>query len=186
MPVQLRKVRLSFPDLWEAKAFRDGKPSFGATFLIPKSDKNTIAAIENAILKAAEAKFGAKAKQIVDMVRTDHKAFLFQDGDHARYADYEGYAGHMVLRAKSRTRPQIVDRDGKTPLTEADGRPYSGCNVNALVDPFAFAGDNKGVSFQLMAVVFHSDNDAFGGGRPASESELADLAVGDEGMEALA
>src|SRR5690349_22853105 len=64
--VKLTNVRLSFPDLFEAKEFQgDGNPKFRAAFLIPKDDKVQIGAIEAAIKVAAQEKWKTKADAII-------------------------------------------------------------------------------------------------------------------------
>ena len=75
----------------------------------------------------------------------------------------------------------MVDRDGATPLTESDGRPYGGCYVNAKVEIWAQDNSNgRAMRASLLGVVYHSKGDAFGGGRVASADELGSLAVTDD------
>ena len=59
--VIIRNVRLSFPDLFQAKQYQGAGPfNYRATFLVePKSDNAK--AIEAAIVKAASAKWADKA-----------------------------------------------------------------------------------------------------------------------------
>jgi hypothetical protein len=67
----------------------------------------------------------------------------------------------------------------KTPLTEADGKPYAGCYVNASIE--LWAQDNnygKRVNASLGGVQFARDGDAFAGGGAASEDEFDDLTAG--------
>lgn len=173
MILKLKNVRLSFPDLFVAKAFKDGDPTFGATFLIPKNSP-LHKEVEKAIMEAATLKFGAKAAKIVEGIRNNPNKFCYQDGD---TKDYDGYEGHMALRAKRASRPMVLDRD-KTPLTSADGKPYAGCYVDATVEIFAYTNTGNGISAQLRGVQFRKDGDAFGGGSPVSEDEFDDLGEG--------
>lgn len=181
MKLQLKNVRLSFPDLFEARAFKAGdEPKYKAAFLIPK-DSPQIAEIEKAILAAATEKWGAKAAGIIKNIRNNPNKFNFQDGDSK---EYDGYAGMMAFTASSKSRPLILDRD-KTPLGTADGKPYAGCYVNASVDVFGYENSGNGLSATLKGVQFVKDGDAFGGGAPASPDEFDDLGV-DEAADDLA
>ena len=61
MKLKLKNVRLSFPDLFEAKDFEagDGKARYSASFLVePGSDNDK--AIEAALVEATNGKFGEK------------------------------------------------------------------------------------------------------------------------------
>ena len=56
-------ARLSYANIWQAKSINGGAPKFSTSVLIPKSDKETIKAIEAAVDAAIEegiAKFGGK------------------------------------------------------------------------------------------------------------------------------
>lgn len=173
--IMLTNVRLSFPDLFVARAFNAStEPKFKATFLIDKNDSQ-IKVIEAAIREAAVAKFGAaKADAIIKQIRNNPNKFCFQDGD---TKDYDGYAGMMAISASNKTRPTVIDRD-KTPLDSSDGKPYAGCYVNASVEFFGYDNSGNGISASLRGVQFVSDGDAFSGGGAAAVDEFADVAEG--------
>lgn len=173
--VNLPNVRLSFPDLFVAKPFKAGdKPRFSGTFLIPKGG-NLHQQIEKAIEETAAAKptWGSKAKTLIASIRNNPNKFCYQDGD---LKSWDGYQGMMALTAHSQRRPEIRDRD-KSPLTEADGRPYGGCYVYASVEFFTYDNSGKGIGASLRGVQFYKDGDAFAGGTPMSDDEFEDLAV---------
>lgn len=177
MQIKLTNVRLAFPDLFNATQINgDGDAKFRATFLISKEDKKQIAEIEKAILQTATAKWGAKAEAVIKSIRGNSMRFNLRDGDEK--ADYDGYEGCMSLSASSKTRPYVADRDN-SPLAESDGKPYSGCYVNALISFFAYDKQGKGISASLSGVQFSKDGDAFGGGRPATAADFDDLTVDD-------
>lgn len=176
MKVKLINVRLSFPDLFTARAFKQGdKPKFKATFLVPKDDAQ-IKTIENAIKEVAKAKWGAKADSVLKSIRGNPNKFCFQDGD---TKDYDGYADMMALSAGNATRPLVIDRD-KSPLSEADGKPYAGCYVNASIEFFAYDNSGNGISASLKGVQFAKDGDAFAGGAPASPDEFDEIDAPEE------
>ena len=175
MKLKLTDVRLSFPDLFTAKAFQPGDaPKFKATFLIEKGSAQH-AAVEKAITEAAREKWGAKADKLLASIRGNPNRFCYQDGDTKAY---DGYEGMMALSSKNALRPTVVDAD-KTPLVEADGKPYAGCYVHAVVDVFAY--DNaasSGISASLMGVQFFRDGDSFTGGRAADLDDFDDVTSG--------
>lgn len=176
MKVTLKNVRLSFPDLFEPRAFKAGdEPKYKATLLIAKDDPQ-VEIVEKAILATATEKWGAKAASIIKGIRHNPNKFNFQDGD---TKEYDGYAGHMALSGSSKSRPLVIDRD-KTPLGAADGRPYAGCYVNASLEIFGYENSGNGISASLKGVQFVKDGDAFGGGAPASPDEFDDLGVEEE------
>lgn len=178
MKVKLTNVRLAFPELFEATQVNgQGDFKFRATFLIDKKRKDLIDAIEQAIKKVATDKWGAKAESVLKSIRGNSMRFNFRDGDEK--AEYDGYADHMYIGASNKARPLVIDRD-RSPLTAQDGRPYSGCYVNATITLFAYDNQGKGISAFLGGVQFYRDGDAFAGGGVASEDDFDDLSVGEE------
>lgn len=174
MKIKLQNVRLSFPGLWKAEPFKPGDdPKFKATFLIEK-DSALDKAVNEAIKETAKAKWGAKAEAALKGMRNNPNKFCYQDGD---TKTYDGYEGMMALSAKNGKRPLVIDRD-RTTLTEADGKPYAGCYVNASVEFFAYENSGNGISASLLGVQFVKDGDAFGGGSIASEDDFDELEDG--------
>lgn len=174
MRIMLTKVRLAFADIFKARAILDSEPRFSATFLISKTDPQ-IKAIEKDIEQIAKEKWGDKAPTTLKQLYASSRV-AFYDGDDK---DYDGFSDMMAINASNKIRPSIVDRD-KTILAEEDGRPYSGCYVNAIVD--IWAQDNKygkRINATLSGVQFVEHGDAFSGGRPASSDEFEDLSVQD-------
>lgn len=174
MKIKLQNVRLSFPGLWKAEPFKPGDdPKFKATFLVPEDDKQ-FQMVEDTIMATAKAKWGAKAEKIVAAMRTNPNKFCWQDGN---TKTYDGYEGMYALSAKNSKRPLVIDRD-RTTLSEADGKPYAGCYVNATVEFFAYENSGNGISASLMGVQFVRDGDAFGGGGVSSEDDFDELEEG--------
>ena len=176
MKAKLNKVRLSFPVLWEPKEFKtgDGKPRYSASLVVEKGSEND-KIIEAAIKAAAAEKFGAKAEKMLKDMRGQKNQFCYREGDDEQYGD-----GMLVLachRKAADGRPTILDRN-KAPLTSADGKPYAGCYVNAVVEIYAQTGDNPGIRASFSGLQFAADGEAFGGGRPASADDFDDLGEG--------
>ena len=181
MKVKLTNVRLSFPDLFTARPFKPGdKPKFKASFLIPKNDPQ-IKDIEAAIKATALNKWGAKADGILKTIRGNPNKFCYQDGNNKTY---EGYEDMMVVSASNAVRPLVLDAD-KSPLTEADGRPYAGCYVNASIEFFPYENSGNGISASLKGVQFCGKGDSFGGGSPADPDDFDSIDAPAEGGDLL-
>lgn len=171
MIILLQRVRLSFADLFEPKAFKPGDAlRYKATFLIPKNDLQ-IAIVEKAIEAVASEKWGAKAKGILASIRGNANKFCFQDGDNK---SYDGYGGMMALSSGSKAQPLIQDSKKTQLLTPVTtyGCPYSGCYVHGSVSLFAYTNSGNGIAATLRAVRFYKDGDAFAGGAPVTENEF--------------
>lgn len=143
-------VRLSYPNLFEPKSINGSGPKYSAAFIIPKSDKETIAKIEKAVQAALEEgkskKFGGKIP---------NKATLklpLRDGDTDRDED-PAYADAFFVNANATKRypPVVVDRARQEILDESE--VYSGCYVRASLGFYAFnTSGNKGVACSLRGI----------------------------------
>jgi len=175
MKLKLKNVRLAFPQLFEAKAVSgDDKAAFSANFLIDPIDPQ-VKGINDAIEQVAKEKWGAKADTTLKQLRAADKTAL-HNGDSK--AQYDGFAGNLFISARSTIRPLVLNTD-KTPLTASDGKPYSGCYVNATLE--LYGQDNsygKRINAVLGGVQFYRDGDAFAGGRAASEDDFDDVSEG--------
>jgi len=174
MKIKLNNVRLAFPVLFEAKTVNgEGKPAFSASFLIDPKDPQ-VKTINQAIEQVAKDKWGAKADAVLKQMQAQDKLCL-HDGDLKEM--YDGFPGNLYVSARAPARPLVIDKD-KNPLTEADGKPYAGCYVNASVE--LWPQDNnygKRINASLRGVQFLRDGDAFAGGGAASPDDFDDLST---------
>lgn len=173
--ITLKNVRLAFPDIFEAKAFSDGdEPAFSATFLLDAKHPQ-LKELKEMMKEVVRDKWGAKADAIYKDLEAKDRLAL-HDGD--LKTEYEGFEGNFYVSARNKSRPLVLDRD-KTPLTQADGRPYAGSYVDVSLD--LWAQDNKygkRVNASLRGVRFVKDGDAFAGGGAADVNEFDDLSDG--------
>ena len=181
MKVNLKKVRIAFPALFEAKTVNgEGEPRFSAAFVIDPSSENA-KALAAALKETAVAKWGAKAEGILsELKKKGRVCYVEGPKTNGNGEVYDGFEDMHSLNASNKARPLVLDRD-KSPLTAADGRPYGGCYVNAVVE--LWAQDNnfgKRINATLKGVQFDKDGDAFGGGAPASPDDFEDLGVDEE------
>ena len=177
--VRCKKMRVSFVKVFRAEAFRGsgrgvsadgGQKAFSINVLIPKDTKegkDLHDDIEDMIDDAMQDKWGK------DKPRLKPDKFPLRDGDDE---DYDGYAGHWYLSARTTSRPKVIDADGKTQLVEEDNRPYSGCYCNVWVRIWIQDNDfGKRVNCSLEAVQFVRDGEAFSGAAPIPDEEFEDV-----------
>lgn len=173
MKILIKNARLAFPNIFTARAGEDGgKAKYGASLIIPPNHP-AIAELEKAFAKIASEKWGEKGPAILKGLKSQDRLCL-HNGD--AKAQYNGFEGNMYVSASSLTRPSVFDRN-RTPLTEEDGKPYSGCYVNASIElwPQDSKSYGKRINAQLRGVQFAADGDAFAAGTAASEDEFDDL-----------
>jgi hypothetical protein len=84
-----------------------------------------------------------------------------RDGDEEKADEHPEYAGMYFLKAKSDSKPILLDEYKDEILDETE--LYSGCWGRANINFFAFDNNTKGVSAGLNALQKKRDDDAFGG-----------------------
>lgn len=95
--------------------------------------------------------------------------------------DYDGYNEFVTfVSATSVRKPGIVDRDGKTVITE-ESAFYSGCYARATINAYAYDTDgNQGIAFGLRNIQKAKDGAAFGGGGdPTNDFDAIPVPEGD-------
>lgn len=165
----LHNVRLAFAQLWTAKQVNnDGKAAFSAAFLMTP-DHPDIAALRAIISQVAAAKWGVDGAETLKILIAGDRICL-RNGD--AKANYDGFAGNMYVSSRSPSRPLVIAQD-RSALAESDGKPYSGCFVNAQIAVWAQQNTHgKRINAQLRGVQFLRDGDAFGGGGVAQPDEF--------------
>jgi hypothetical protein len=192
MPKQLfiTNARISFANgLFEASSLEPNQtPKFGADFILQPDSKvfeidaqgnRKPTTLKQAELEVATETWKANGAKMLASLEPSKRAVrdgslrVNKNGD-----VYDGYEGNTYVTAKSATRPTVIDAD-KTPLSQSDGRIYSGCYVNVRLDLYGNAVPaKKGVFAGLKGVQFARDGDAFGGGAPARADEFDDVSEG--------
>lgn len=171
--VKLLDVRISFPVLFEPKQVKNStKLKYSASFLFPKDHPAKTAVVE-AMVAVAKAKWGDKWEEVFRSLKAANKLAL-HDGDEK--SEYSGYPGNLFINASNEVRPLVIGGgpDGKSPLAAADGKPYSGCYVNALVEIWAqqHAEHGKRINASLMGVQFLRDGERLSGGATAAADDF--------------
>jgi hypothetical protein len=165
------KFRVSFPQLFEAKAMEEGQePKYSVTMLFPKdTDLSALEeAYDAAVAKGMEDKWkGKKPKNLRNP---------FRDGDEdENYCDKDGYPGHIFVRASTKTKPGVIATDvdpstGKRRVIDDPQEVYAGCYARATVVayPYDVAG-NKGIAFGLQNLQKLEDGESFSGAKSAED-----------------
>lgn len=181
--VSLKDCRLSFFKGFKASAsVEGGRETYKSSFLFDpatKAGKANIAALEKAVEAVGRDKWKDKWPAIKKGIKEDR--MCFRDGDSFVGSEsgeiYDGYEGMMALTGANQNRFTIVDRD-RTPLAEGDGKPYSGCYVNAVVRLYAVADKAKGgngVFCTIEAIQYFRKGEAFGASQMSAEEAFDDL-----------
>jgi hypothetical protein len=179
--ILLLKKRLSFPQIWTPASVGDdpdSKKAYSCNLLIDPDDPQ-VDELNDVIDQVAAEHWKEKAKPMLAALRGADRVCI-HNGD--MKAQYDAYPGNWYVSARNNAKPLILDRD-KRVLTEADGRPYGGCYVNASLDIWvqdpkgAKAKHGKRINATLRGLQFVDDGDAFAGGAPANPDEFDDLGV---------
>lgn len=162
MRLTLNNVRLSFPHLFKPSAYKGGKsePKYSCQLLMdPDRNADEIDDLEDAIEELIDEAFnGKKPKGMREVIKEGND----KEDDEGNVVD--GYEDQIYVKASSKKPVPVVDADLSL-LTEADGKPYGGCFVNAAVRLYAQDNDyGRHINVQLESIQFLSDGDPFGSG----------------------
>ncbi len=160
------EFRVSFPAVFEPKAFQDQEPKYSVVMLFDKK-KSDMSNLKNALVKACIDRWGPKEKWPKSVMQK----WPLKDGDEKE--DLQGYAGHFHATASAKQRPGVIDRD-KSPITKEDESFYAGCYARAEVRAFTYPkegvkGIAPGVSIALQNIQKLRDGEAFSGRRKAED-----------------
>lgn len=156
--------RVSFPQVFEAKAFNDGdKPKYSVQMVWPKG--TDLSTIEDLVQETAKDFWGEKVpKNMRNPLR---------DGN----TDREGqgiYIDATFANAASQFKPGLVDADVQPIIDQAEF--YPGCYARATVTAYAYDNKgNRGVALGLQNLQKVKDGDRLDGAVSA-ESEFQAIA----------
>jgi hypothetical protein len=183
---------LSYPNLFEPRAFGGGEPKYSAAIVMDASETTEL---KKAIAAVATERFGDKAKAVLQANPPIH--------DEAK-ATLKGYPeGHVYVNAKSTRQPQVVTRyaDPATgrpsPISEdaattPDGKDelYPGVKVKAYISVYAYdTNGNRGVAFGLEGLQRWDEGERLDGrtsvinvfeGEMPAEADLTDIMEDEE------
>lgn len=164
--IKLTNTILSFPKVYKPTVFEEGQtPKYSASFMIKKEGNEDV----YKVLRGIVNDLMTENKITKDL--PEDNVFLI-DGDDTGREEYEGY---WIVKAKSITRPTVVNRD-LSPLYEDDGLIYGGCVVNAVLDSYYFkhASGKRYILCGLKGIQWVDEGTPFGNA-PLSSDAFDDL-----------
>ena len=168
--VVTNEVRFSYANLMRPRVNQmNGKEEYSTQILIPKSDKDGVAAIKAAAKAALQAKWGDKVPAKVRNPLRDGDTETKSDGSPLGTE----YSGHffMTVKTSADRKPGVVDAKGRD-LIDADAI-VSGDYGRVSLNAYAYdAAGNKGVAFGLNHVMLGRKGDQLGGGRSSAASDF--------------
>lgn len=166
------EFRVSFPAIFEPKAFQGQKPKFSLVMLfdkkidlskpsqVGKDGKPIGVSMKHAAFNAAVEEWGPKDKWPKNL------KLPFRDGEEK--PDLQGYENTIFVSATSMIQPGLVNQALQKIISPSEF--YAGCYARAEV--FAFTYDvsgNRGVSFGLRNIQKIRDGEQFSGRKDASQ-----------------
>jgi len=160
--------RLSYANVWEPKAVKDGKPKYSVSVIIPKTDTNTLGSIQAAIAAAYEegkAKLQGNAKYPPSFASLKNP---LRDGDVDRAGD-EAYENAYFVNANSLTAPGIVGPNLEKIIDRDE--VYSGVRARVQLSFYAFKMEvNQGIACGLQNIQKIRDDEPLGGRMSAEDA----------------
>lgn len=136
-------------------------PQYQLVIVYDEDDKR-LDKLKKAIEDVAVAKFGAKAKKMLESGQL--KSPLRKGEGRADWLE-----GKLTMTARSTDKPEVVDRDLEEIIRQSDF--YSGCRARMDVYLYAFdKAGNKGVSAILNSAQKMGDGERKSGARPAADA----------------
>lgn len=159
-------VRLTFANLFEARADKKGELKYSTGLIIKKSDEATVTAIKQIMTNACKKKFGKVIPGAFKTLRdgdTDEAALI--DPEHPEKGSRPELKGCYWINTSSKTKPTVISRERDEFTKEfAALKPSeikSGDYVRAQINTFGFDTEgNKGVGFGVTAVQLWEEGEA--------------------------
>lgn len=202
MKITVRNARLSFFDLFNPKAVNGGKPKFSATLIcgdettikLPNKDGKTVsvsheklAEVCDKVLKDKFGKVPAKAENWAYNKAdgsTTRDEYINDDGDYWAGFDAETwYVSASKQEAMCKNGEMVILDQNREAITAQDGKLFSGCYVNAIIDVYAYSGDSgKGVTASIEGIQLLKTGEPLGIKiiDAASEFEVEEIEISDD------
>ncbi|MCJ0586564.1 DUF2815 family protein [Enterococcus cecorum] len=168
-------VRLSYANLLSPKASGEGEePRYSTQLIIPKSEKATLKALEQARKAAFDADGGSKLKGV--KYANVHNTLRDADEEFDTDAEKPELKDCYFMNVSSKTKPGIVKRvNGANVETDDPEEVYSGVYAIVSLNFYAFnVGKNKGLTAGLNNVMVLGYGDYLGG-RASANSDFSDM-----------
>ena len=153
----IKEARCSFPRLYGAEV-RDGDTFGCGIALILEKEKH--AAVMSEIKAEMRTAIAENTKLKANPPTGDRLCLKQPDRDELKYKE-----DNLILKANCQRAPIVLNPDGRTVMTEATDKIYSGCYVNAKVEIWGQANKyGRRVNAKLIAVQYvPKDAESFDG-----------------------
>ena len=163
-------VRASYLHSFEPWGANGQEPKYSVCALIPKTDKETIRLIQEAIAQATDigqnSKWGGKVPKNLHIP--------LRDGDEEKDLDeHPEFEGMFFVNASSKRQPGMVDRKKMEIFSSDDLKSGDWVKLSLTFYPYAAAGNN-GIGAGLNNIMKWKDGDSLGGSSARPESDFAD------------
>ncbi len=174
MPVEKKctvthEFRLSYPALFEPKAYEDQEEKYSCAALFPKTTnlgkpaEGQAYSLKRIVKNAKIEMWGPDETKWPKNIRSP-----FKDGDEKTGDSADDYAGMIYCTMSNKKPPGLVDQRRRK--IEDEAMLYPGCWVRAEVIAFAYSkSGNKGVSLSLQNIQKVRDDESFSGKRNAAD-----------------
>ena len=181
--IVLKNVRIAFIDNLFTPGQFQGEGKLRYSFKVPiEPESANDKLIDEAMVEVAIAKWEkAGAAVLADLVKRERTAYIKKEYCNQKSKEpHNGFVGTYYLSptADPSKGQRVLTVDKKlNSVTQADGVIYAGCRCDVKVSMWAQDDRKWGqrINCQALVVQFRADDDAFGGGAPATVA----------GMEAL-
>lgn len=143
----IKEARCSFPRLYGAEVKDDETFSPGIALILEKSKHSAILAEIKAEMRAAIA----NEPKLKKKPPTGDKLCLREpDRDELKYME-----GNLIIKANCPRPPVVLHPDGRTIMTQATDKIYSGCYVNTKIEIWGQANKwGRRINAKLIAVQY--------------------------------
>lgn len=172
------EVRFSYLHVFEPYAAEVGqKAKYSVSLLIPKTDLQTIALIQEAVAEATDqgqmSKWGGKVPKTLKTP--------LRDGDAEKDTDeHPEYKGMFFINASSDRQPGLVDSHKQEIFSADDLKSGDWGLASVNFYPFSVSGNN-GIACGLNNLMKKRDGESLGGTPASAESDFAEE-FDDDGM----
>ena len=154
------EFRVSFPEVFEPKAFGNSAAKYSVCMLFPRTDE-----VKDFFTKCKRIEAQVIAEKWGENVPDGLKTLPINDGN--KKSKLQGYKDHYFITPKSGTKPGLVDGQIQ-PIIDRE-QFYGGCYAKATLNIYAYeyreGGTviSRGVTFGLNNIMKTKDGDAFSG-----------------------
>lgn len=172
--ITIKNAVLNFPSLFTLPTINGEQTNKYSTKIILDPKEHA------AVIKQITAEMETLRSEKWKTLKLPADRLALRNGDDLAKEEYEG---KLVLSASAKRRPVVVmARNGVLePLTEDDGKIYSGCICN--VNVAFWAQDNqfgKRINAELLAVQWKAEGTPIGGGGITREAAVAGFDLGED------